>query len=154
MRVEDEYKFKGDVEAGSMYDGGNARSALRCLTRFLTKMTRLDARRPANEKILPDWWGDSKVRGCIQAASVRDDWSWIEFAIEKPDVQEHYKDDSMPMQLRMFSEYIDGTKVMNQSCKEMLEIQAGAENGRVPEWARNGDGSAVSLLNIFGMNAQ
>jgi splicing suppressor protein 51 len=58
--------------------------------------------------ILPKWWNEEKRKICERRALNRDGWSCIAFAVEKPDIQEHYDDSMMPMKLRMLAEMVYG----------------------------------------------
>ncbi|KAK5207448.1 hypothetical protein LTR99_007404 [Exophiala xenobiotica] len=49
--------------------------------------------------MLPPWWNDEKEKECERMA-MEDEHFNIKFAVEKPDIQEHYKDNMMPMTLR------------------------------------------------------
>ena len=40
------------------------------------------------------------------------EFSCIRYAVEKSDIQEHYRDPTMPMMLRMFAEMVYGCGVM------------------------------------------
>lgn len=128
MRVEDRYKFEGNVDEGSMYAGGTPESALKVFESFLNNATRLDNERPATKRILPEWWNQEKLNQCLEVART-DEWSNIGYAVEKHDIQDHYKQNDMPMQMRIFSEQVDGTLVMGQSGMQMLQMKAMMEGG-------------------------
>jgi splicing suppressor protein 51 len=57
--------------------------------------------------MLPAWWDDQKQKECEQVA-MRDEHFNIKYAVEKSDIQEHYKDPMMPMTLRMAAENVYG----------------------------------------------
>ena len=63
---------------------------------------------PVKLGILPMWWNDEKRAACEEVAMDEEGWSAITFAVEKHDVQEHYKDDLMSMKLRMLAEIVYG----------------------------------------------
>ncbi|KAK3710703.1 hypothetical protein LTR37_010122 [Vermiconidia calcicola] len=102
MRVEDEYNFRGDVDDDSIYGGGDPTKGFR---RFL-----LEAEKRSG--VLPSWWNAEKRNACVAKGDSKDHWSTLHCAVEKSDVQEHYKKPSMPMQLRMLAEEIIGSNVM------------------------------------------
>ena len=102
MRVEDEYTYRGDVSDDSIYGGGNPVPGFR---RFLQKAE-------ACSGVLPSWWNEEKRKACIAKGNAKDHWSSLHSAVEKHDIQDHYKDSTMPMQLRMLAEEIIGTNVM------------------------------------------
>ena len=98
LRVEDEYVFQG--EAGGLYGGYNPLPEFR---RFLNKAQR-------KKGILPSWWSPQKKRDCESLATSHAQIN-IQYATEKSDVQEYWKDNLMPMKLRMLAEKIYGTNV-------------------------------------------
>lgn len=61
--------------------------------------------------VLPEWWSNEKRKICEKVA-VEDDWADINCAVEKSDIQEHYKDPTMPMTLRVLGEKIYGKGFM------------------------------------------
>lgn len=128
MRREDQYKFEGNIDEGSVYAGASASSELQNYRRFLNSITAIDARRKAGERLLPEWWSANAINKCVRIATEDDD-AKVEFAVEKHDIQEYYGQDDMPMQLRMFGEALDGTMVAGQSGRQMLEMRADVEEG-------------------------
>lgn len=116
MKIEDEYVFQGEVSEDSIYSGAGPESALRHFKRFLMKTIKLDAER--NQKLLPDWWSKDSFKECLQFAR-KDKFSNVGFAVEKNDIQEHYSQMDMPMQLRMFCENIDESLADETSEEEM-----------------------------------
>lgn len=128
MRLEDEYVFQGEVEEDSLYSGAGVESALRHFRRFLKETIKLDATR--NKKLLPEWWSRDSLKECMDFA-MTDDFSNVGYSIEKHDIQDHYGQTHMPMQLRMFSEKIDGTLAAGMSCEPMLKLQMEIEKGHL-----------------------
>ena len=102
IRVEDDYVFRGDISDDSIYGQGNPVIGFR---RYLKQAE-------SQSKVLPGWWNLEKRKACIAKGNAQDHWSSLHFAVEKSDIQEHYKNSSMPMQLRMLAEEIVGTYVM------------------------------------------
>lgn len=100
MRVEDEYAFAG--ENIGIYGGEDPRPPFR---EFLD----LAESRPG---LLPRWWNAEKRRDCERMAVDASQWSDINCAVEKPDIQEHYKDSTAPMMLRVLGEKIYGRGFM------------------------------------------
>lgn len=126
MRVEDEYVFQGDVDEGSLYSGAGPANVLRHFKQFLNKTIRLNIK----NKLLPEWWSNDSLKECIEFART-DDFSNINYAVEKHDLQEHYSQMDMPMQLRMFSEKIDGTLAAGMSGEAMLQMQVAVEKNNL-----------------------
>ncbi|KAL3419753.1 hypothetical protein PVAG01_08251 [Phlyctema vagabunda] len=106
MRAEDEYTFAGNrigVYAGS--DDG--------LPDFQEFLDLAESR----SGILPAWWNQQKRRECEQIAvrpMVGPNMAEgsINTATDKPDIQEHYGNSMMPMQLRVLGEKIYGRGFM------------------------------------------
>lgn len=120
MRMEDEYVFEGDVCEGSLYSGASPTSALRHFKHFLVKTIKRDAKR--EKKLLTEWWSKDSLQECLEFGST-DSFSNVGLATEKHDIQNHYAQMNMPMQLRMFSEKIDGTP----AGESMLQMQMAVE---------------------------
>jgi mitochondrial splicing suppressor protein 51 len=120
LRQEDEYMFKGDVEIGSVYDGGP--SSEPGFVRLLKKIE------DKKVELLPAWWDAAKKAECL-AFGRRDGWSSLAKMVEKSDVVEHYADPLMPMQLRMFGEQVYGSGPNRQSGATMLPMQMMREGG-------------------------
>jgi splicing suppressor protein 51 len=100
MRVEDEYVFGG--QNIGIYGGDSPLPEFR---RFL----RLAESRAG---LLPPWWNKDKNEKCEGIALAGDGWNDINCAVEKSDIQEHYKDPTMPMKLRILGEKIYGKVFM------------------------------------------
>ncbi|KAG4068301.1 hypothetical protein HA402_007821 [Bradysia odoriphaga] len=125
MRIEDEYVFQGEVDEDSLYGGGGAANALRHFRRFMNKAFKTDAKR-CRKRLLPEWFSKESLQECVDFART-DKFSNVGFAVEKHDIQEHYAQLDMPMQLRMFSEKLDGYLATGMSCESMLQLQVAAE---------------------------
>lgn len=110
MRMEDEYVFRGDVDDDSLYGEGDPTKGFR---RFRQKAERKTG-------VLPSWWTKEKRDACIAKGNRQDHWNSLHGAVEKHDNQEHYKDSSMSMQLRMLAEEILGDNVMQHSSHTFL----------------------------------
>ena len=100
MRIEDEYKFRGD--ASGLYDGEDP---LPDFQRFLRK---------AEERggCLPKWWSEEKSVACQELGMSGAEWSDLNCKVEKSDVMQHYGDSMMPLKLRVLAEKITGSNVM------------------------------------------
>ncbi|GAD95501.1 hypothetical protein PMAA_027550 [Paecilomyces variotii No. 5] len=75
------------------------------------EMGEQDPGSPKRPGILPKWWCWEKRLACEEKA-MRDPWSSVEIALDKNDVREHYKDNIMPMKLRMLAETVYGFNAM------------------------------------------
>lgn len=62
--------------------------------------------------MLPPRWSVEKRRACARSSTKG--WSNMTCAMEKSDIMEHYKDNSMPMQLRMVGQQIYGKSLFRQ----------------------------------------
>lgn len=100
MRVEDEYAFAGNLMG--LYNEEDPR-------REFKKFLDLAESRPG---LLPPWWNAEKRRECLRMAVDSSQWSDINCAVEKHDIQEHYGQPSMPMLLRVLGEKVYGRGFM------------------------------------------
>ncbi|KAF9580542.1 hypothetical protein BGW38_002756 [Lunasporangiospora selenospora] len=127
LKLEDDYKFEGDVPVDSLYSGNCADSRIP-FRAFLKKAEKRDG-------LLPPWWktaeGTTKLDECV-TFGLTDSWANLGFPAEKGDMIQHYNDANMPMQLRMLSEQITGRGPMGQSGMEMLRMQMSREGGKLP----------------------
>ncbi|KAK3331696.1 putative MYND domain protein [Cercophora scortea] len=125
MRVEDMYKFDGDVEEDSIYSG-NSDGKLG-FSRFLTKVEKCGG------GLLPTWWTPEKKAACVKYGSDgSDSWADLGAAVEKADISEHYGDARFPMQLRMFAERVYGRGPGGSDGTAMRKMMAGLENDGMP----------------------
>lgn len=53
--------------------------------------------------VLPKWWNTEKKEECVKRVSEMSGRGSIHVPIQKSDVREHYKDDIMPMRLRVLA---------------------------------------------------
>jgi splicing suppressor protein 51 len=101
LRCEDEYAFAGNTMG--IYNEEDPRREFR---RFLDLAEK-------REGLLPPWWNKEKRKECVRLATVpNSSWGNINHAVEKSDIQEHYGDNMMPMQLRVLGEKIYGKGFM------------------------------------------
>jgi splicing suppressor protein 51 len=94
MRCEDDYTYGGHNHG--IYGDG---SPLPAFHDFLT--------RAKAAGMLPKWWSEEKEKECERMA-MEDDYYNIKYTVEKRDIQDHYKDNMMPMSMRMVAEGIYG----------------------------------------------
>ncbi|EAW06577.1 putative MYND domain protein [Aspergillus clavatus NRRL 1] len=121
LRLDDDYTFTGDVDADSIYGGATdgGRAGFR---RFLKRVER-------NPDLLPRWWTPAKAEECMRYGTDSASWSDLGCAVEKHDVSEHYGNQLMPMQLRMFGEQVLGTGPGGQKGAAMMKMQMAVESG-------------------------
>ncbi|KAL5351752.1 Ankyrin repeat and MYND domain-containing protein 2 [Pseudogymnoascus australis] len=100
MRVEDEYVFGGNTT--SIY---NEDKPLPLFKKFLSLAE-------SRQQLLPAWWSPAKRRECERLSVHASQWSDINRAVEKSDIQDHYNDNMMPMKLRILGEKIYGKGFM------------------------------------------
>ena len=97
LRLDDDYKFLGEVPEDSIY--GGAQKGYSGFVGFLTK---------ADEQpnLLPVWWSADKWKACLRFGQRGGfhNWSDLNTAIEKSDVMEEYGDSLMPMKWRMLGQ--------------------------------------------------
>ncbi|KAK5173321.1 Ankyrin repeat and MYND domain-containing protein 2 [Saxophila tyrrhenica] len=112
---------------------------------------------------LPPWWTDARTEAAV-AYGLRTDHNFsLHYASEKADIQEDWKDDRMPMKVRMLGEKVYGNApgVPPGGGASMLELMMSQEAGTGPgivsnldlgpstvrrspwdrEWVREEDGS-------------
>lgn len=120
LRLDDDYKFDGDVEVGTVYDGApNSAPAFRRFLKRAEKRTGL----------LPSWWTKEKSTACVAFGLRHQSWSSLSGAPEKGDFIEHYGDRLMPMQLRMLREVIDKRGPGGQDGTSMRKMMMAKEAG-------------------------
>lgn len=96
MRQEDCRNFDGHVDKDSIYTG--APDSIAAFRKFIQlTSTRAD--------LLPSWWNAEKQKEC-EDFGLGDNWSNLKRKVNKAAIQEHYGEDKMPMQLRMFAEAV------------------------------------------------
>ena len=100
MRCEDEYTFGGNTMG--LYNEEDPRHEFSAFLNLAEKRAGL----------LPSWWSPLKRLECFKLALDDSNWSDINCAVEKSDVQEHYGDYMMPMKLRVLGEKIYGKGFM------------------------------------------
>jgi len=97
LRVEDDCMYRG--ECHGLY--GEPRNPVLDFRSFLNLAQNKTG-------VLPKWWNAEKRRICEERAVDKTKWSCIHYTVEKPDIQEHYNDNMMPMTLRMLAEQVYG----------------------------------------------
>lgn len=93
---------------------------------------------------LPPWWDDARTEECIRFSRGSHDFS-LEHAVEKHDVQEQWRDDRMPMKLRMLGEKVYGTAPGGAEGASMLGMMMAMEGGST-------GGMLNSILDINNLN--
>ncbi|WEW55536.1 hypothetical protein PRK78_000967 [Emydomyces testavorans] len=119
LRVDDDHKFLGDTHG--LYSGDNPLPDFQHFLDLAEQLTQREKRKLENEGngdwnrngrvkcgVLPSWWDVDRRKECVDKAADRDSEDSIWYAVEKPDIQEEYSDQLMPMKLRMMAEKIYG----------------------------------------------
>ena len=96
MRQEDSSTMDGDFDKDSIYTGASDSTA------GFRKFIQLASTR-AN--LLPSWWSPEKQKKC-ENFGLGNNWSNLKRKVNKAAIIEHYGDDKMPMQMRMFAEVV------------------------------------------------
>ena len=131
--MDDEYNFRGDVEADSIYDGGADSS--QSFKRYLRAVER-------KKGYLPDWWSKEKADECVRSGLAGGREADLRTAAEKSDISGHYGSSFMPMQLRMFAEEVLGSPLTPGGGGAMMrQMQMMRESG-------GADGLNMSHLNL------
>ncbi|KAK5944776.1 hypothetical protein PMZ80_001976 [Knufia obscura] len=131
MRRADLDKFGGKSRSGNINAGAPKEKVKEGFEKFLATVKPKDDERAPVKKLLPAWWSDEKAAECVQFAE-GGEFSNIYKKVDKEGIQSHYKEDKMPMQLRMFSEELDGTLVGGMSGRQMRSMLVAGEGGRAP----------------------
>ncbi|KAJ4358294.1 uncharacterized protein N0V89_002875 [Didymosphaeria variabile] len=95
MRKADAYKMEGKTTPDSVYTG--TASSIVPFRRFLLRVE-------LKRGYMPSWWNSEKKKECEEFGETGGDFSDLRKKATKENVMEHYKDEKMPMQLRMFAE--------------------------------------------------
>ncbi|KAJ4292748.1 hypothetical protein N0V90_009411 [Kalmusia sp. IMI 367209] len=96
MRQADTFVFGRKKGLGSVYTG--AASSIGGFCEFLGTVEQ------KYRAHLPAWRSADKKKECEEFREKGEDWSSSRMKVAKDGLMEHYGDDSMPMQLRMFAE--------------------------------------------------
>ncbi|KAL8665350.1 MAG: hypothetical protein Q9168_007715 [Polycauliona sp. 1 TL-2023] len=101
LRVEDDYKYAGDDHG--LYAGWDPRPEF-------AKFLDLAEKRAG---LLPGWWSKETRAACeaMGADHSQENWADLGSAVEKSDIMEHYKDNTMPMKLRVLAEKVYGKRI-------------------------------------------
>ena len=100
LRVEDKYVFRQN--SSGLYAGEDPMPEFK---RFLNLAEK-------GKNVLPVRWDKKKRRACERQANDKKEWSCVYFAAEERDIIEHYKNDSMPVKLRMLAERVYGSNIV------------------------------------------
>lgn len=121
LREEDEYVFGGNVLTGSIYCGDKTSKVQ--FDKFL------DEAEAAEKNILPPWWSSEKREACVALEMDDRNWSSLATCVEKHDIQDHYGNQDMPMQLRMLADQIYGSNPLGYSSEGILRMRMMMEGG-------------------------
>ncbi|KAG0345816.1 hypothetical protein BG004_003023 [Podila humilis] len=136
FRVEDDYVLEGDISDDSLYGGGDPVQGFK---RFLEK-----ARTRFNGTLLPPWWDKAKSEfECLTIGKNSSGDNYLGHAVEKHDIINFYKENLMPMQLRMFAEQVLGRGPGGQSGDAMMQMQMMSEKGEGPPFMSTLDTSSI-----------
>ena len=151
MRKADQFKFDSRVVGANVHAGASKESIQNDFVTFLSTIATNDQTRAQEPRplLLPQWWNGEKTTECTELAQ-SDDFSNIYVSVSAPGhtvlvhehlliclsrpvenavIQQHYGNDLMPMQLRMFGEEVDGTLCAGKSGKSMRRMMVAQENG-------------------------
>ncbi|KAG7008952.1 hypothetical protein G7Y79_00004g015360 [Physcia stellaris] len=131
MRQEDCCNFDGQVDKDTIYTG--APDSLAAFRKFL-QLTSTRA------NLLPSWWSSEKQQEC-EEFGLGGNWSNLKRKVNKAAIQEHYGEDKMPMQLRMFGEAVYGRGPGGSDGKQMRQMLMSMEKG-------GSDGRVYSMMSV------
>jgi hypothetical protein len=119
IRQADDYDFEGKITPPSIYTG--APSSVQPFRQYLIKAA-------TTGSLLPPWWTDAKVEECAVYGE-SGAWSDLRQKATKSDINKHYEDEKMPMQLRMLAEVVYGCGTMGQDGSGARKAMMQMENG-------------------------
>lgn len=99
LRQEDEFFFEGELMSGTIYN--EQRTSAPAFKQFLGKSKRVPG-------LLPPWWTEVKANECVAYGLQRGHNFGLHCVQEKSSIQEEWKDNQMPMKLRMIAERVYG----------------------------------------------
>lgn len=133
LRMDDDFKFEGKCNAGSVY--ANASNGIEAFRRFLRLAESRDG-------LLPPWWSSEKATQCEEMGNVSG-WSSLSQKADKAQILGHYGDSNMPMQMRLFGEQVYGTAPGGQPGAPIIAMQMRAEVGAMHS-------STIDASKMFG----
>ncbi|KAK4500212.1 hypothetical protein PRZ48_008398 [Zasmidium cellare] len=139
MRQEDMYNIESVAMKGSIYDGASSSEGV--LREFLVKAKEVTG-------FLPSWWTDASTEACVQFGLHDDDFS-LGDAQKKADIIETWKDERMPMKLRMLAEKVYGSAPGGVKGDQMLALMASSEAGTGPQYM-----TGINMAPAFGRNSR
>ena len=105
MRQADKHAL-GDKAEPSIYSGGTADHELKTFKGFLKNGTEIDSHRSGKARVMPERWSEESIQKCMDFVTNGD--AKVTVKTQKSDLIDFYKDEDMPMQLRMFGQFFDG----------------------------------------------
>lgn len=144
IRMGDQRRANDRVSKANPHRGVEAAFTIDDFHSFLATAEGLDEDRKAERQLFPAGWGTPGVLRCYRTAE-EDGWSNILTLLSREDVPKHYEDEDMPIQIRVFSEQIDGYNtgcLSAQGIEGMRAHQAQTEMG-----VRSSDG-------MYGMSVE
>lgn len=136
MRQEDSCTIDNQVDKGSIYTG--APDSIAAFRKFI-QLTSTRA------NLLPSWWNSEKQKEC-EDFGMGGNWSNLKRKVNKAAIQEHYGDDKMPMQLRMFAEAVYKRGPGGSDGKGMRQLMMTMEENA----GRDGD-KVYSMMSVEGL---
>lgn len=130
LRMDDVAKFDAVREPDSLYAPG-VTDSLPGFRAFLRRVR-------DKQGLLPSWWSDEKEQECEALGSDPAGWCSLRNKVDKAAIQDHYGEQSLPMQLRMVGEAIYGRGPGGSDGTSMRKMMMAAENGGL-------DGHAASV---------
>lgn len=137
MRQEDMYAFDQIHMLGSIYDPPAATSEV-AFRNFMTMAKDTPG-------FLPSDWNDAATEECVQFGLRETSDYYLGHAVEKHDIQKTWKDDQMPMKLRMLAEKVYGTGPGGANGASMLKMQMKMESGMSGMYSSHLDVSQAAM---------
>ncbi|KAF2033096.1 hypothetical protein EK21DRAFT_59221 [Setomelanomma holmii] len=131
VREADEHNIESKTMPNSLYSG--AASSIQPFRQYIAQASA--------RKVLPSWWNDEKRKEC-EAFGESGAWNDLRRRVSKREIVEHYGDQKVPMQLRMFAEAVYGVGLMGQDGTSMRRQMMQMESGGP------GNGQFMSMLGM------
>jgi mitochondrial splicing suppressor protein 51 len=119
VRLEDNFKVNDEIEVGSIYHNEN-KDSREAFSGFLAMA--------GQEKLLPEWlladWilREAVVFG-LHDVMVSKEWGGLKTKVTDQDIVEWYKEESMPLQMRVFAQQVYGDDPSGQAGDKKMRAQ-------------------------------
>lgn len=128
LRMADQHRSNDKISKANIHRGAEQAATINDFHSFIATSLGLDHDRKEAKQIFPSWWTAMVQHRCYKFAEA-DEFSNICKPVTREEIQEHYKDELMPMQMRVFSEQIDGYNSGYLPAQGFARLQSSKEKG-------------------------